>query len=102
MSNSVKSFAITESGQDQLIKAGVYDFYLGDATEFEIPYAYLFYYFDKNLEPVTIGTSTYYDLWARNLYEEERILFKPDYDYFEAFKDSIEYWDGEKFVKRVE
>ena len=102
MSNSVQNLAITESGQEELIKAGVYDFYLGDATKFEIPYAYLYYYFDKNLEPVTIGTSTYYDLWARNLYEEGRIPFEPAYNYFEAFKDSIEYWDGEKFVKRGE
>ena len=54
------------------------------------------------MEPVTIGTSTHYDLWARNLYEEGRIPFNPDYDYFEAFKDSIEYWDGEKFVRRGE
>ena len=37
MSNSVQFLAITESGQDELIKAGVYDFYLGDATKFESP-----------------------------------------------------------------
>jgi len=102
MSNSVHSLTITVSGQKELIKAGVYDFYLGDATKFEIPNAYLYYYFDKNLEPVTIGTSTHYDLWARNLHEEGRIPFEPDYQYFEAFKDSIAYWDGEKFVKRGE
>lgn len=58
----------------------------------------VFYYFDSDLSPLGIGTSDTYDVAARDFYQEGRIPFEPDYDYFEALQDSIQYWDGEKFV----
>ena len=54
--------------------------------------------FDNNLQPVGIGTFDIYDIYVRNLYREGEIPFEPDYEYFEALQDSIQYWDGEKFI----
>jgi len=36
-------------------------------------------------------TSNNYDILARQLYDKGKISFIPDDDYFEAFKDSLEY-----------
>src|SRR6056297_452159 len=58
----------------------------------------VFYYFDSDLSPLGIGTSDTYDVAARDFYLEGKIPFEPDYDYFEALQDSIQYWNGEKFV----
>jgi len=58
----------------------------------------LIFDFNSRLEPVGIGTYDIYDIFARNLYQEGEIPFEPDYEYFEALQDSIQYWDGEKFV----
>lgn len=54
--------------------------------------------FDESLRPVGIGTSDVYDIVARQLFEEGEIDKVPDYDYFQAFKDSIKYWRDNKFV----
>jgi hypothetical protein len=58
----------------------------------------VYYHFNKNFEPVGLGTSDTFDVAARDFYLEGKIPFEPDYDYFEALQDSIQYWDGEKFV----
>jgi len=55
-------------------------------------------YFDRELRPVGVGTSDTYDIIARELYEEGEISFIPDYDYFQAFQDSLLYWKDEEFV----
>jgi hypothetical protein len=60
--------------------------------------AQAYFYFDRNLMPLGIGTSDTYDVAARDFYLEGKIPFEPDYEYFEALQDSIQYWDGEKFV----
>ena len=59
-------------------------------------------YYDQEFEPIGVGTNDIYDIIARELYEESRIPFFPDYDYFEAFRDSLLYWDGEGFVRGEE
>lgn len=54
--------------------------------------------FDENMMPFGVGTSDIYDIVARQLYEEGEIREIPDFDYFEAYKDSILYWSGEEFL----
>ncbi|NBC64348.1 MAG: hypothetical protein GVY07_01625 [Bacteroidetes bacterium] len=53
---------------------------------------------DKHLKPIGVGTSDVYDIVARQLYEEGQIPEIPDFDYFQAYKDSILYWTGEEFL----
>ena len=87
-------------GQDSLISVEVTD---GDATPFEgierDPRIYAF--FDYNLQPLGFSTSDKYDIVSEKLYREGKIDTIPDYDYFEAFKDSILYWNGEQFKSRI-
>ncbi|WP_340106297.1 hypothetical protein [Rhodohalobacter sp. 8-1] len=45
--------------------------------------------------PVRIGTDDQYYITARQLYGKSEIPFVPRFDYFEAFKDSLLYWDAE-------
>jgi len=77
----------------------IFDIFLGQQDPFVTDRAGVHYLFNYDLELVSIGTDSNYDLWAKNLYEEGRIPFIPDYEYFEAFKDSLLYWDGEEFVR---
>jgi hypothetical protein len=58
--------------------------------------------FQQNLRPAGIGTFDIYDIYVRDLYQEGKIPFIPDYDYFEALQDSILYWTGEEFVPTQE
>lgn len=58
--------------------------------------------FNKNLEPIGVGTSDVYDILARDLYKEGEIEKVPDFDYFQSYKDSIRYWNGTTFVLREE
>ncbi len=54
--------------------------------------------FADNMKPNGVGTSNIYDIVARQLHEEGEIKKIPDFDYFEAYKDSILYWTGEEFL----
>ncbi|MDR9366643.1 MAG: hypothetical protein RI575_15000 [Balneolaceae bacterium] len=54
--------------------------------------------FENDLKPIGVGTSDVYDIVARQLYEEGEIPEIPDFDYFQAYKDSILYWTGEEFL----
>lgn len=47
-------------------------------------------------QPIGIGTDDRYDVLAQQLYKEGEIPFVPGFEYFEAFKDSLLYWDGEE------
>lgn len=55
-------------------------------------------HFDFNFKPRGFSTSDQYDIVAEELYQEGKIDTVPDYEYFEAFKDSILYWDGDQFT----
>lgn len=61
-------------------------------------HAQAYYYFDSDFKPLGIGTSDTYDVAAREFYQDGKIPFEPDYEYFEALQDSIQYWDGETFI----
>lgn len=54
---------------------------------------YVIYYFNKDFTVEGMGTDDKYDITARRLYQEGKIPFEPDYEYFEAFKDSLVYWE---------
>lgn len=58
----------------------------------------LYYSFDYSLVVQSILSSDYYDIVANDLYEDGLIPFVPDYDYWETFKDSLLWWNGEEFV----
>jgi hypothetical protein len=92
---------VSIKSDEKLIEVSVWDFRLANPTKYEAGHGKLFFYFDYNMQLQSVGTGSYYDLWARNLYEEERIPYIPDFDYFEAFKDSLLYWDGEGFVRKA-
>lgn len=55
-------------------------------------------YFDRSIAPVGVGTSDAYDVVAKQLFEEGEIQEIPGFDYFEAYQDSILYWNGEEFL----
>jgi hypothetical protein len=82
----------------KLINLRVNDFTLAEPTIYEAPYAPLFFRFNYDFQLQSIGTGSYYDLWAKNLYEEGQIPFEPDQEYFEAFRDSVMYWRDGGFV----
>ncbi len=56
------------------------------------------YRFDKELNLLSVGSSNSWDVLAREFYQEGKLSFEPGLEYLEAFKDSLEWWDGEKFV----
>ncbi|MCC5907264.1 MAG: hypothetical protein JJU13_13715 [Balneolaceae bacterium] len=58
-------------------------------------------YFDRTMTPIGVGTNDLYDIISRELYEEGEIPFIPGYEYFEAYQDSLLYWDGEGFQKAM-
>ena len=60
---------------------------------------YILVFFDYDMTTTGIGTSDDYDVLAKKLKQEGNLSFIPDYGYFEAFQDSLLYWDGEKFVR---
>lgn len=93
MNNNPAYFLLNK--EEKRIRVRVYDLMLPESDPFEVSTAALLYMFDYNFRLQSIGTHSYYDLWAKNLYEEGRIPFEPDHEYFEAFKDSLLYWDGE-------
>jgi len=53
--------------------------------------AFIIIYFNTEMKVEGIGTEDRYDILARKLYQENKIPFEPDYEYFEAFKDSLVY-----------
>lgn len=65
-------------------------------------YVDILLYFDSSMKPVGVGTSDVYDVTVKKLYEEGEIEQIPDFDYFEAYQDSILYWNGEEFLKTNE
>jgi hypothetical protein len=96
MNNSPSTLFINK--EEKRIRVRVYDLLLPDNNPFEVNTAELIFIFDYNFRLQSIGTHSYYDLWAKNLYEDGMIPFEPDHEYFEAFKDSLFYWDGEGFT----
>lgn len=95
-----KPYYIQVDGNDKTILIRVYDFLIRKPTPYENDSASLFFYFNYDFEIQSIGTDSSYDLWAKNLFEDGLIPFEPDYEYFEAFKDSLLYWRNGKFVQR--
>lgn len=86
--------------EEKTILFRVHDFLLRGDNPFQKDNADLLFYFNYDFEIQSIATDSNYDLWAKNLYEDGRIPFEPDNEYFEAFKDSILYWEEDEFVFR--
>jgi hypothetical protein len=95
VNNSPEAFYV--NSDEELFRVRVNDFRLPENDPFQVNYAPLIYMIDYNFRVRSIGTQSYYDLWAKNLYEDGMIPFEPDHEYFEAFKDSLLYWDGSEF-----
>jgi hypothetical protein len=55
----------------------------------------LYGYFGFDLRVQSFGTHDDYDLMAEKLFREGRISRMPDYAYFEEYKKTMLYWDGE-------
>lgn len=98
VNNTPEAFYV--NSDEELFRVRVNDFRLPENDPFQVNYAALIYMIDYNFRVRSIGTQSYYDLWAKNLYEDGMIPFEPDHEYFEAFKDSLLYWDGQGFTYR--
>ncbi|MCG2588464.1 hypothetical protein [Rhodohalobacter sulfatireducens] len=98
VNNTPEAFFV--NSDEELFRVRVNDFRLPENDPFQVNYAALIYMIDYNFRVRSIGTQSYYDLWAKNLYEDGMIPFEPDHEYFEAFKDSLLYWDGQRFKYR--
>ena len=59
------------------------------------------YTLNSDLEVLNIGTSDIYDTYATQIYESGETDILADGKYIQAFKDSLLYWDGEKFVNEA-
>lgn len=63
------------------------------------PNANVVYSFDDKLNIVSIGSSNVYDQFAAKLYQQGIVDVLADGKYLESFKDSLLYWNGERFLK---
>ena len=63
----------------------------------ETNHAFVIAYFDHEMQSIGFDTSNLYDIIARELFESGEISSIPEYDYFEALKDSLLYWNGDNF-----
>lgn len=88
--NNNTATAINVNTEDKNIEVQVYEVFLNDASPYEARQGRLMYFFDYKMNLKSIGSTTQYDLWAKNLYRDGRIP-KVDYEYLEAFKDSLVY-----------
>ncbi|MDZ7291439.1 MAG: hypothetical protein ONB44_07645 [candidate division KSB1 bacterium] len=59
----------------------------------------LYGYFGFDLRVQSFGTHDDYDLMAEKLFREGRISRMPDYAYFEEYKKTMMYWNGEGWQK---
>lgn len=100
--NPINRYNVTHeinfSRQDSMISVWVDD---GSAKPFENIERDLriLAYFNYNFRPLGFTTSDQYDIVSENMAEAGKISAEPNYDYFEAFKDSILYWRGDEFVR---
>jgi hypothetical protein len=53
--------------------------------------------FEFDLQPESFGTADDYDLMAEKLFDDKQISRKPDKAYFEEYKKTLRYWDGESW-----
>lgn len=86
----------------KLIEAEVNDTRSPINNGIEEIYAYLKYFFDYNFKVSNIGTSDAYDATADLFYKKGLINQIPSRSYFEAFQDSLLYWDEDEFVRGKE
>lgn len=73
---------------------------LGDTETILLPYdgAYFVGRLGLRLEPVWFGSATSYDRIARFLYERGFLDEVPDRAYWNSYRDSVLYWDGDAWV----
>lgn len=89
---------IDEDEKEILVR--IFEFNMKDPDPFEKGTASLFFYFNYDFDIQSIGTDSNYDLWAKNLFEDGRIPFEPDHNYFESLKDSLLFWEDGRFRRR--
>jgi hypothetical protein len=73
-----------------------------DVRSFWNSYATFILNFDFDLKPISVLTTDFYDIVAKQMVEEGRLDAMPDYDYWvEYMNTKIRYWNGESFQKEV-
>jgi hypothetical protein len=75
--------------------------YIAESTYYKVDGVELSYYFNFDLAVESIGTTDVYDLMAEKLFADSRIPVLPNYEYFEAHKKTLFYWDGEAWQNHV-
>ncbi len=58
------------------------------------------YHFDNNFELVGLGSSDAWDIEARNLKNVNLLPYSDEIEYLNAFKDSLQWWNGNEFVNQ--
>lgn len=97
--NTARWLVIEESGRK--FHVVVREEFRRDRVSHEMDGVELSYYFNFDLVNESIGTNDDYDLLAEKLFNEGRIGVLPNYEYFEAHKKTLLYWDGEVWRNRV-
>ena len=68
--------------------------YVDKVRETTLP-LYVLPHFNFNLEPLSVGTSSGYDVVEEKMYQEGHLISKADFDYWQAYIARFAYWNGE-------
>lgn len=71
------------------------DIFPADQMYLAVNSAKLLGFFKFDLQPESFGTADDYDLMAEKLFDDNQISRNPDKAYFEEYKKTLRYWDGD-------
>jgi hypothetical protein len=72
------------------------------SNEEEGDFISLYYKFDQNFKPISVGSSDSYDRYANEYYENGLVNILHDPLYISTFKDSLYWWDGQNWVQKFQ
>ncbi len=91
--NNIKKIRKVQNREELVVT--VRDLAFNQEEIFNMKAAHLMIYFNYQLVPLRIGTDSHFDYLVDNLVRSGDLAEEPDAEYFEAYKDSLLYWNGE-------